>query len=316
MDLVEKFKFFSENNVNTQEKLRPGLFERTWEDLDDLEKIRVWNHLKPFLRQTDSYNYGAIYLLNKRNKYNAFAKRFLESGTPQNAIYDFKEIFVTSDQSLFIELLDCFCVTMISSRKDRYFERITEESEEDYNDRCKRWGYEEFDKFKEEVNSVFSAFGINLYLTRAGFVFSQETKIMLEIYDPVLEFLSNKERWKKVNELLKEAFDSYKINTPQGYSICITHAIAAVEAFLQLLVEGKVGSSQKMKTLMQQAINKKLIPNDIFAKQVFSNLNSILAAERKRVSAAHPSMEYANIQNAQVVLNLVMVFLQYCIKNN
>ncbi|TSC94010.1 MAG: Uncharacterized protein CEN87_679 [Parcubacteria group bacterium Licking1014_1] len=68
-------------------------------------------------------------------------------------------------------------------------------------------------------------------MTRLGFIPRQDEKIMEKIYKPVLNFLSHT-KWKKANEILSDAFVDYRKNTNEGYSDCVTHAVATVEAFL------------------------------------------------------------------------------------
>lgn len=145
------------------------------------------------------------------------------------------------------------------------------------------------------------------------FVPKQEEKIVKEIYEPVLSYLSNK-KWQKVNEILSDAFADYRKNTPQGYSDCVTKTISAIQAFLQILVDNKIGSSEGIKSYIEKAKNKNLIPQDKFSTEIFKNIEAILMRERGKTGSAHPSPEYATEKNARMVLNLAMIFIQHCMQ--
>ena len=174
------------------------------------------------------------------------------------------------------------------------------------------WRWEEFDRFAKDLNEVFTDFGVDVYLTRQGFIPRQDEKIIKEIYEPVLQFLSNP-KWKEVNRILSDSFDEYSKNTPRGYSNCITYTVSAIQAFLQILVYGKT-SKGSISDLIATGQKKDLIPNDFFTKQIFKNMESIFAKERKDKGTAHPNKEYADEKIARTILNLAMVFLQHCIQ--
>ena len=149
-------------------------------------------------------------------------------------------------------------------------------------------------------------------ITRNGFGPRQDEKIIEEIYEPVLGYLSDP-KWKKVNEILSDAFSDYRKNTPQGYSGCVTNTISAVEAYLQILVDGKTGGT-KLSPLISEAQKKNLIANDVFTQTIFKNIEAIFARERQSTGDAHPKDEYATEKNARTILNLAMIFIQHCIQ--
>ena len=186
------------------------------------------------------------------------------------------------------------------------------EAKKEYQKRLQNWRWEDFDKFAKILNEVFNDFGINLYLARQGFIPRQEEKIIKEVYEPVLSYLSHT-KWKEVSKLLSDSFDEYRKNTSQGYSNCITNNISAIQAFLQIIVIGKTGKGEISKLIME-AQKKSLIPNDFFTQKIFENIESIFARERKETGIAHPKKEYATEKNARTILNLAMVFFQHCIQ--
>lgn len=164
------------------------------------------------------------------------------------------------------------------------------------------------------MNEVFNDFGINLNLTRLGFIPRQDKKITEEIYKPVLHFLSHP-KWTEVSILLSESFDEYRKHNEQGYSNSITKTVCSIQAFLQILVHGRTGKGDISK-LIFEAQKKQLIPNDFFTKTIFNNLESIFARYRQEKGTDHPPQEDAIEKDTRLILNLAMIFFQHCIQKN
>jgi hypothetical protein len=334
------FKLWSELNPKAKKELKPDFGLRNWDSLSNDEKYKIWKYLELYFFDKDirtkysfegtkkSYYkfygeypenekkkkriYISIMVLNHRYKVKSYAKNFLENNTLNSACHDFYEIFTNQDENVVMELLSLYCKILISERAEETIYKKEGESKEEYNQRLENWRWEEFDKFRKDLNEVFTDFGINLYLTRQGFAPRQEEKIIKEIYEPVLNYLSHP-KWMEVSKILSDAFDEYRKNTPQGYSNCVTNVISAIQAFLQIVVNGKTGKGEISK-LIPTARKKKLIPDDSFTQKIFDNLESIFARQRQETSIAHPKKQYANEKNARLMLNLAMVFLQHCIQ--
>ena len=209
-------------------------------------------------------------------------------------------------------MLSLYCKILISEREEKEISKYPNEDEEAYQQRLEDWRWKVFDNFAEKLNDVFTQFGVNLYLPRQGFIPRQEEKIIREIYEPVLKCLSHP-KWKEVSKILSDAFDESRKNTPQGYSNCVTNTVSAIQAFLQIVVNGKTGKGE-ISSLITEAQKKKLIQDDFFTQKIFDNLESIFARERQETGIAHPKKEYANEKNARMILNLAMVFFQHCIQ--
>lgn len=309
------FKLWSETNNDAKELLSPNLELRDWNQLNQNEKQKIWLYLKYWFTSEEDIKrvFFSILELNELHKYRSPAKNFLSDHSRNNAFLDFQEIFLNEDQHVVFELLSCFCQQILKERENSEFYRNEKESDESYNKRFTEWRHEEFDKFAERVNDVFEHFSINVVITRTEFIMRQDKKITEEIYIPVLNFLSSK-KWTEVNKNLKDAFRAYQEKTESGYSNCVTYGISALQAFLQVLVQGKIGKGN-ISPLIKEAQKKNLIPNDAFSNQIFTNIESILMQERQENSDAHPKKEYANEKDARLVLNLIMIFLQHCIQN-
>lgn len=313
------FKIWSEKNKAAKEVLTPNLDLRDWSELKAEEKDKIWQYIKYwFMGDSRGKNlrvFLAIHKLNNLHKYQSYAKRFLRSLSPEDAIIDFEDIFLNQEKNVVLELFSCFCETLIAEKKEKNYSirKADYESEEKYREALAEWEHGELDNFSKKLNDIFEHFKINLFLTREGFVEKQDPKITNEIYVPVLNFLSSS-TWNKVSGELRDAFEEYQKKTKQGYSNCITHAVSSLQAYLQTLVDGKTGSSEGIKSLIKKAQENNLIPDDKFTSEIFKNIESILMRERGKTGDAHPKQEYANERNARLLLNLVMIFLQHCIQ--
>lgn len=325
------FKLWSELNPKVKEKLKPDLGLRKWDSLTEDEKDKMWKYLVFYFFDIDikrtytgGYNYKfygtpeeqnqkkkwiflTIYFLNENYKTKSYAKNFLKYKTYDAAFYDFYNIFMKEEGDVVIELLSLYSQLLAPKEEDSQIIN-KKEAEEEFR---KRW--KNFDKFAQRLNEVLADFGVNLYLTRQSFMPRQEERIIKEIYEPALSFLSHP-KWKEVNKILSDSFDEYIKNTPQGYSNCVTNTVSAVQAFLQIIVNSKTGKGE-IAELIRNGQKRNLIPNDFFSQKIFNNIESIFAQQRKETGIAHPKKGYATEKNARTALNLAMIFFQHCVQN-
>jgi hypothetical protein len=337
------FKLWSQTNKEVLKDLRPDFGFRSWDVLSSQDKYKIWKYLEEHFFNKDikqDYNHPdkdasgyyyefqgeyrerevkrkrigqSIVALNHYYKAKTFAEKFLEHPSWNNACSDFYSIFTKQPGNVVLELLSLYCRVAIVERDDEYFSKGQVESDEDYEKRKEKWKWVPFEEFAKDLNEVFAHFGLNIYLTRLGFIPRQEQKILEEVFEPVIISLAHSQ-WKDVNQLLSDAFKEYRQNTPTGFSNCVTNTVSAVQAFLQIIVNGKIGSGDISK-LVPQAQAKGLIPGDPFTESIFKNIESILMRERQETGISHPKKEYANEKNARMVLNLAMVFFQHCTQN-
>jgi hypothetical protein len=322
------FKLWSELNNEALNELKPNFGFRSWNILAESDKRKIWKYLQPkyFFNPTPQFNsyspyrnnndycfeFDENYLstdakqviiastiddLNNFYKAKSFGKKFLENKTYFNSCVDFYSIFMTEDEAVVIEMLSFYGKYLIADESDKIRE-------------ASKWAT--FDTFAADINEVFSHFGLRLFLSRLGFTPKQEDKILTDIYGPVLNSLSHP-KWKEVNQHISDAFSEYRKNTQLGFSNCVTNTVTSVQAFLQIIVNGKTGSGDISK-LIVQAQKQELIPADSFSKVIFKNIESILMRERQDTGIAHPKKEYATERNARLLLNVAMVFFQHCIQ--
>jgi hypothetical protein len=300
-------------------------------------EVFIWKHLEVHFfsnrgeeiwsnetgRHEIEFNFFDPYAYHKRNSVGLSihammqeykSKNYIESNTHYSACKDFLLIFDEGEGNVVLELLSFYCRALINEYQDVYFrQKSIDETETEYLKEKKNAFWVNFDEFAKDLNEVFTQFGLNVHLTRSGFIPRQDGKINKNIVEPVLQFLSDL-KWNSVNNLLADAFMKYRENTPSGYSSCVTHTVAAVEAFLQIKVKGVAGEGD-FSELISEGQREGVIPSDLFTREIFKIIISILMRERKETGDAHVKKSYATEKNAKMVLNLAMVFLQHCMVN-
>src|SRR3989338_8944872 len=324
------FRLWSETDPRAKKILTPDLGLRSWDDLSEEEKDKIWHYMEQHFFDREIREEGPVYerkryykfyggykeveykqgtvlitinTLNENCKARAYADTFLKNRSLNAACYDFAQIFLKQTETVVMEMLSIYAKFYYEiTKKDVHVWKEEDEQEDSFIKRKIEAEHGYFDDFADRLNDVFLQFGIKYHLTRDGFVPRQDEKIIKEIYEPVLSYLSDP-KWKEVNNLLSDAFTDYRKNTPQGYSSCVTNVVSAIQAFLQITVNGKTGKGE-ISNLIQDAQKKALIPGDFFTTTIFDRLESILARERQETSTAHPKKQYANEKNARLVMNL------------
>jgi len=326
------FKLWSESKKEAKNELKPNLGLKSWNDLNHTEKSNIWKHLSNYFFEHSGFDNNefefiggypdkdlkkkrilyTITSLNDFYKVNNYTPSFLNNPNLNTACADFYSIFINQSENVVFELLSIYSKLILAERKDDEPYSEKNETEEKFKLRTIEWRFEIFDEFSNRLNKVLGDFGINILLTRLEFIPRQDKKIIEEVYEPVISFLSNS-KWKEVSSILADAFQEYRKKTPQGYSNCVTNTVSAIQAFLQILDSEKTGKGA-ISYLITEAQKKNLIPNDFFTQKIFDNIESIFARERQEIGIAHPKKEYANERNARTILNLSMIFFQHCIQ--
>lgn len=283
------FVKWSDLNSKSRLKLKPKFDITNWDDLM-LEKreliLRFFQRANWFNR--DLTTYISVVTFNENHKAQNYCHHIMGNNNIESACMDVSRIFSRETGDVVYELISYYATTVRNESNIKY------------------------QKFKEYFNDISNQFGLDIVLVDGGLMMKQEVKIQDAIYEPVLNFLSDT-KFKAVNRDLTDAFNDYIKNTPEAYSSCITHAIAALEAFLQIISGEKIGS-KKLNILLKEGITNKLIPDDYFSQKIFKDIDSILMQERQAKGDSHPKTEYANAKTAKLVLNLVMVFMQHIIQ--
>lgn len=332
------FKLWSESNPEVLNHLKPDLWLRSWDELSAEEKKKIWKYIeewffyiddKEYNRSTERHEYefpskgvyfdkhtfslfiqASIHKLNETYKHKTYWAYYIKWKDSYSACLDFIEIFNNWKQDVVLELLSIYALVFINWSKDKFkLHKKEEENQSDYESRLISQQYYYFDKFVSRINDVFVDFWLKWELTRVWFWPRQSEEITLRIYEPTLKILSDK-KFFDVNRDLWDAFTDYQ---KKDYSWCITKTISAIQAFLQVSVRWEIGKGD-IAELINEAIKNKLIPDDIFTKTIFDNIKSVVMRERQITGDSHPKIEYANEQNARLILNISMVFIQHFIQ--
>ena len=330
-----RIPLWSDLNPSAKEILSPTESEE-WDNLAEEDKQKIWRYLEyhlfnPAEGSSDEYSfvgidcnykfYGddnwenshllknvseSIAVLNYRHKRHSYARNFLRTSKYDDACQDFYKIFTSLPKDVVFELLTIFSNTMVT-REVETISKKQDETDKDFEKRKEVEIWKRFDSFSEDLNEVLQQFGINYQLTRNGIVPADEPAVVEKIYKPALKKLSSK-KWAEVNRDLRDAFDA--LNKDKDGSGALTHALAALQAFLQIQVHGKTGKGDTAK-LINEAISRKLIPDDDFSKKIIKDINSFWAKERKDKGDPHPKKAYATKGQAKLIISLIMVFIDH-----
>jgi hypothetical protein len=312
---MDKFKLWSEVSSENKMNLKPLIDMRSWENLTDEEKKKILMHLANYgwLDRAETLARVADQL-NEMYKVQTYALDFFEHGGPHYsygtidscckdiALKDFARIVRRGKTDIVIEALSLYGQDII----DNSYLKGDKSTEEDIEN-----AYENFDNFGRAINNLFENFGINLLLTRNGFIPRQEKIIEEYILEPVIKGISGKE-WRPVQSDLHDALKEYHKGTKSGYSNAITHLASTLQAFLQIKVNGKIGKGE-IDALLEKGIANGNIPNDQLSKKVLKGLVSTVMEARQKSGDAHPKTEYANDKSVRLILNSVATFIQHCI---
>lgn len=328
-----KIPLWSENNSEFKDMLTITI-PVEWSNLAVEDKKRMWKYLErelfdpqpdenksTFHSKSCSYRfYGdswdndhmlnvvgtSVHLLNLKYKKQSYARGTLERGTYNDACSDFYNIFINGERDVVFELLSIFSNIMVVEDGEQ-IHRKARERIASFEKRKEERSWKRFDGFSSSINEVFNDFGINYQLTRAGIIPSDEPAVIEEIYAPALRKLSNK-KWADINRDLRDSFQA--MNKDKDGSGALTHALSALQGFMQILVCGKTGKGNTGQ-LITTAIKNKVIPDDDFSKNMINDMYSFWAKERQDKGDPHPKKQYATKAQAKLVISLVMVFMDH-----
>lgn len=327
MTSLPKFLLYGQDDISVEEILQPILAVRKWSSLSDTEKQVAFQELEnrgwledyssEILQTIEYLNHSFLRLCPGRHLHNIKPQNNLHGSSYSNehdrkkaALMDFQHILLQerSDAMVF-RMLSKFC----SSYIDGYsYRRAVESDNGEQRKELVDQAFERFDKLGNCFNHIFEQFAINQIVTRNGFVPRQDKKIIDNIYTPTLRALADP-RWKTVSDDLTKMFDDYR---EENYSETITKAHSSVQRFLQIIVgnEGKSGKGEFAK-LFQEAKNKGLIPANRFTEPLINVMQGFIVSERATNSTAKPTLIDATAPDALLMMNVVLVFLQYCLQS-
>lgn len=321
---IPKFLLYGEDDPKVESNIQPKLALRNWANLSDEEKQIAFQQLKNS-GWVESYSTEILQTIEYLN--NAFLRqcpgRHLHAVQPQRdhyrggygnesermkaAITDFQHIFLRekSDAMVF-RMLSKFAESHIGG-----YYRATEIQDDVERKKLIDDAFNKFDRLANCLNHILEQFAVNQLVTRNGFVPRQDNKITEEIYTPTLSILADP-KWKSVSTDLALMFEDYR---EENYAEAITKAHRSVQRFLQIIVgeEGKNGKGEVGK-LLQKAKEDGIIPANQFTEPLVNVIQGFITSERATNSTAKPTTKDATASDALLMMNVVMVFLQYCLQ--
>ena len=320
-----KFAVHGENDPKIAEAIQPRFAPRKLSELNAEERQTALRELinRGWIESSDEILSTMTYLNSKylrmcpARQLHEVPPRYDHSLNRSNkperiaaATQDFKRIWRNEiNGDLLLAMLSKFAECHI----DRYaYDRADKGTEADKIKRDTETAFKNFDSLANCLNHIFEQFAINVVLTRSGLVPRQDERLMELVYTPTLAMLSNP-RWKSVNADLAAAFEDYNKGR---FGEAITRAHTAVHRFLQVLVgEDGVAGKGELGKLFAKAKKAQLIPQNRFTEGVIGALQSYSASERAKKSTAKPASSEATASDALLMMNVVMILLQYCLQN-
>ncbi|QQS58756.1 hypothetical protein IPN35_04085 [Candidatus Peregrinibacteria bacterium] len=316
---IPKFHIYGKDNPQVEYLIQAKLDLRSWEDLTKEEKEIIllqlsnngWikDYSTEILHAIKDLNYHFLRecprkRLHKTPPQKEDRRRYdLDYDQIRAATEDFKDIFLNKkSEPLIFRMLSKFAEGFIDHTNYRWAEEATEE--EKINQYIKE-AFSKFDRLANCLNHIFEQFSINALMTREGIIPRQDQKIAEDIYVPVIQLLSNPE-WKAVNEELKSSFDNFH---NKKYEDCIASAHNVVQGFLQILIHGEYGKngSGELAKLFSEAKTEK----EKYFSEDFDFFKNFFSAFRANKSTSKPKKQSATSDDALLMLNVVMIFLQH-----
>ena len=313
---IPKFRVFGEGDSTIIEAIQPRLALRSWSDLTTSEKnIALQSLVNLGLVSSSSAEvYYTIVRVNHDFLQLCPGKRVHNSNHPyererlQDAFQDFSDIFVNGPELLVFHMLTVLANRLIDKGFYNWAEKQTDDK---YRIEYVEKAFSKFDNLAFYINHIFEQFSVNAVLTRSGLVPRQDDRIAEEVYIPTLTILSDP-KWAPVNKELIEMFKDFQ---EKNYPDVIAKGHNVVHKFLQVIL-GEEGRNEKgaMGKLFDKARDAGILPTNRFTAQIINVFQSHLASERATKSPAKPALEDASPSDALLVMNVVMIFLQYCLQ--
>jgi hypothetical protein len=311
---IPNFTLYGEGDAATEQSIQPTLALRGWNALTRTEKeialqqldnLRWLTNSEQVLQTINYLNQKFLRTCPGKHLHKASGDSDLEGA----ALKDFREIF-------FNEKNEALVLLMLSKFPERHIDYQSlgwakKETGEERAESIKK-AFRAFDKLANCLNHIFEQFAVNQLVTRNGFVPRQDEKINEQLYKPTLAILADP-KWTTVSVDLAGMFDDYR---EQRYPEVITKAHSAVQRFLQIQVgdEGKSGKGE-LARLVREAKDQGIIPTNRFIDPVVASILNYIPSERANNSTAKPALKDTTPSEALLMMNVVMILLQFCLQN-
>ncbi|MFA5917580.1 MAG: hypothetical protein WC850_05105 [Candidatus Gracilibacteria bacterium] len=319
---IPVFKIYGEGNSEIENKIRGDLSLKSWINLSEKDKQNIILNLEKkgwidqysdILVKIGNYfneKYMSIYPFRKLNsiipEIDYSRPNFKNEYNMKSAAYnDFKYILLFAQEDLVYKVISMFANEL---NERHLFRLLTDKSTtEDINK-----AFEKFDRFCNWFNHISEQYSLNLILTREGFIPKQEEVIINNIYIPTISLLQNP-KWLKVDKLLIKVFEDFQ---NKSYSSVISGSHNVLQKFLQIFLGEKEenGKGAFGKYFSEFKKNEKL--NNQFTNGILTTTQSFLSSERAEKSDAKPGKKEPTLQDALLVMNTSLVFINFCLISN
>ncbi|MDE0119620.1 MAG: hypothetical protein OXM55_06405 [Bdellovibrionales bacterium] len=314
---IPKFSLYGVNDPKIRERIQITLPWRSWDMLTREEKETALQELEN--NELLSYNNILITIkfLNKNYLRKLYGKNLHRCDNNLHhfhyvraAVKDFSVIFLTEKSDVVLCMLSVFAKNFIDEC------HLNQAEQSDNYDNRKKYielAYAPFYRLQNCVNHIFDQFCVNQVLTRSGFVPRQDKRVLDQIYTPTIKCLSDP-KWSLVDNDLRSVFQDYRNG---DYQEAITKAHSVVHRFLQIyLNKGNKNHKGELGKLFQEFKRDNIISDNVFVIKIIDAVQSFVSSERANKSTAKPASKNVTSSDALLVVNAVMIFLQYCLKAN
>ena len=324
---IPTFRLYGDDDPRIEAAIQPRFPLRDWGELSKEERQTIlqelvnlqWlgNEKRETLWTVRALNFDFLQLCPGKRLHRAEAVEDPNAryGAPSDrtqreaALEDFEDILVNHESSeLVYRMLSQFALVHIDNQS---LERAKSSTSKKTRAEHIKAAFKKFDQLARCLNRIFMQFCVNMRVTRSCLIPMQDDKVVEEIYVPTLEALSDP-KWKAVSEELSSMFNDFREGKPRE---AIAKAHNAVQRFLQIAV-GEEGENAKgqIGKLFGKAKDQGIIPGDAFVAPLIAGLRSSLESARATKSSAKPSRQGATLSDALLVMNVAMVFIQYCLQ--
>lgn len=285
-----------ERNIAFQQLVNTGWMDRSGEILATISYLN-----DKYLRACPGKHLHAI--PPERHPHSSDGKR------RQAATTDFYRIFMEESDPLVLKMISKLAQCLIGQYE---LQHAAKSADVDVRNKKIEEAFSNFDRFSNCINHLFEQFSVNQLLTRSGFIPRQDAAINSALYIPTLQALADP-KWVPVNHILASMFEDYRDG---HFAEVITKAHSAVHSFLQVAV-GEPGQNAKGEVgkLFKEAKARGLVPSNRFTEPYLGSIQSFLTSERATNSTAKPALGPTSNSDALFMMNMTLLFLQYCLQS-
>lgn len=317
--IIPDFKIYWEWDSNMEKKLRWDLSLRLWTDLNERDKNNIilyfikndWinEYSETLVKIWKFFNESYMELcpfkeLNKIIPERDYARPEYRNlfEMKKAAFWDFKTILLSSCEEIVYKVITKFAREQIDFYR---YNNLSDTSIKDDIDKA----FEKFDKFCNCFNHISEQYSLKVILTREWLIPKQDEIIINKVYIPTISLLQNP-KWELVNIELIKVFDDFQ---NKKYSSVISGSHNVVQKFLQIFLWEKEENGKWAFWKYFSEFKKNEEINNEYTKWIIWFTQNFLSSERAEKSDAKPWKKVPLMEDALLVMNSSLVFINYCL---